>query len=52
MDMSSAVGTGIGETAMIELCNAFRAYDRDRFYNLLQKYDVGYILLDESVDYS
>ena len=52
MDMSSAVGTGTGETTMMELSNAFRAYDRDRFYNLLQKYDVGYILLDESVDYT
>ncbi len=52
MDMSSAVGSGAGEEAMLEISNIFRSYNREKFYSLLQKYDVKYVLLDESLDYN
>lgn len=51
MDMSSAVGSGVGESAMLEMSNIFRSYNREKFFSLLQKYDVKYVLLDESLEY-
>lgn len=50
MDLSSAVGSRLGEEAMLDLSNAFRAGNRDRFDSLLKKYEVEYVLFDKSIN--
>ncbi|HHX99113.1 TPA: hypothetical protein GX533_00275 [Candidatus Dojkabacteria bacterium] len=49
MDMSLAIGSDVGEVAMWEIRNVFDAGDRELFLEKMQKYDVGYILVDRSV---
>ena len=49
MDMSLAIGSDVGEDAMWEIRNVFDAGDRELFLEKMQKYDVGYILVDRSV---
>ena len=44
-----AIGSDVGEDAMWEIRNVFDAGDRELFLEKMQKYDVGYILVDRSV---
>lgn len=48
MDLSSAIGSALSEKAMIDTTAALRAKDSEKLLSLLQKYNVEYVLLDES----
>ena len=48
MDMSSAIGSTLSEKAIIGTTEAVRAKDSKEFLSLMQKYNVEYVLLDES----
>lgn len=50
MDLSSAIGSKYGEEAVLEIQHAFRAQDLESFDDLLQKYDVDYILVDKTLE--
>ena len=49
MDMSSAVGSNVGENALLEILNTVRSENKEEFLSLMQRYDVSYILFDTSV---
>lgn len=49
MDLSTAIGSSYGETAIKDMEKAFKAGDVVEFENLLQQYDVKYILVDRSI---
>lgn len=49
MDMSLSVGSGVGEEAMLEIQNIFRAGELESFKKQIQKYDVEYILVDRNL---
>ena len=52
MDMSLAVGSKEGEEALLDITNAVRAQNSEEFLSLMQKYDVKYILYDQSINLS
>ena len=47
--MSLAIGSGVGENAMLELRNTFDSGDTREFNDMLQKYNVKYVLVDKSL---
>ena len=49
MDLSSAIGSNLSEQAMLDLSNVYRAGDKEKFNQLLKKYEVEYILFDKSL---
>lgn len=49
MDLSLAIGSDSGEKAMLDIANIFRSADKEKFLNLMQRYDIKYLLVDESV---
>ncbi len=51
MDMSSAIGSVHGEKALLELNNVVRVGDANTFNLLMHRYDIEYVLLDESLEY-
>jgi hypothetical protein len=51
MDLSLAIGSEPGEKAMLDIANIFRSGNKEKFLNLMQRYDVRYILVDESVSF-
>lgn len=50
MDISSAVGSKVGEEAMLKISNVVRSEKKDEFISLMHRYDVKYVLFDGSVD--
>lgn len=50
MDMSSAVGSKVGENALLEISNVVRSESKEEILSLLHKYDVQYVLFDSSID--
>lgn len=50
MDMSSAVGSKVGEDALLKISNIVRAQSKDEFLSLMHKYDVEYVLFDRSIE--
>lgn len=50
MDISSAVGSNVGENALLRISNVVRSENREEFLTLMHKYDVSYVLFDGSVD--
>lgn len=50
MDMSSAVGSKVGENALLEISNVVRSESKDELLSLLHRYDVKYVLFDSSID--
>jgi len=49
MDMSLAIGSDVGESAMLELQNDFESANLTELNRDLEKYDVKYILIDRSL---
>jgi len=49
MDLSLAIGSSVGEKAMLELRNTFDSGNAVQFTELLSKYGVEYILVDRSL---
>lgn len=49
MDLSLAVGSQYGESAMNEISNVYRSGDIEKFNQLMNKYEVKYLLFDESI---
>ncbi len=49
MDMSLAIGSNVGENAMLELANDFNSGDISELNSDLEKYDTKYILIDRSL---
>jgi hypothetical protein len=49
MDMSLAIGSDVGEQAMLELNNDFDSGNVDELDKDLEKYDIKYILVDRSL---
>ena len=49
MDMSLAIGSDVGESAMLELQNDFESGNLTELNKDLEKYDVEYILVDRSL---
>ena len=49
MDLSTAIGSSYGETAVQDMEKAFKAGDVLKFEMLLQQYDAKYILVDRSI---
>ncbi len=50
MDISSAIGSKVGEDALLRIANVVRSEKKDEFNSLMHKYDVRYVLFDGSVD--
>jgi hypothetical protein len=50
MDLSSAIGSKFGEDAVLEITQAFRAKDVVKFEQLIDKYNIEYLLIDKSLD--
>ncbi len=50
MDISSAVGSDVGEDAMLRISNVVRSEKKDEFLSLMNRYDVRYVLFDGSID--
>lgn len=50
MDMSSAVGSKVGEQALLKISNVVRSESKEEFLSLMNKYDVSYVLFDTSID--
>ncbi len=50
MDMSLAVGSNVGEKALLEILNTVRSENKEEFLYLMQRYDVSYVLFDTSVE--
>lgn len=48
LDIALTMGSNTAENAMIEIQNAFRSGDKDTFNQLLNRYDVNYVLVDKS----
>ncbi len=49
MDMSLAIGSDVGEKAMLEFRNIYDSGNAIQFNEVLKKYDVGYVLVDKSL---
>lgn len=49
MDISLAVGSKVGEDAMLKIQNVVRSGNSEEFLQLIHRYDVKYILLDRSI---
>jgi len=49
MDISLAIGSKVGEDAMLRISNVVRSGDKEEFLSLMHRYDVKYILFDRSI---
>jgi len=49
MDMSLAIGSDVGEKAMNEIANVYDSKNPEMLVDVLEKYDVTYLLLDRSL---
>lgn len=52
MDISLAVGSEVGEDALLRISNVIRSENKEEVLSLMHKYDVQYVLFDGSVDMS
>ena len=50
MDLSSAIGSKYGEEAMLEIQGAFRAKDSWKLEEIINKYQIEYILVDKTLE--